>query len=547
MRWRFRVNVLQQMGHVGLVARRVNNWIPDFEGLYLPPIMDELCKFDQGMVLLAGVTGSGKSTTIASMLNWINANYRKHILTLEDPIEFIFTEDKCLINQREIGLDVKDFEIGMKHAVREDPDVMLVGEMRDRETFMTAIHAAETGHLVFGTIHASSAASTIGRILDLFPADMHPALRSAIAFNMKGIVAQKLLPSIKPGVSRVPTVEIMTFNPTVRKLILEEQDEKLADAIRIGGPRGHAGFHDEPEGPGGARLDRPGGGVGSGPERRSPEDGAQRHRRFATRDSLMLRLFARARRGDGRLGRRRAMRCWRPMATPVGPRWGMPFMRGTGAYLSPWKILVTWLLFLAWVRTTDWISQDAQIVEAPLGAVEPDRVLQLLRRPAAVVDPALVCRGLRRCCSWPTSRRWPRTSSIATSRCSPPTIRCSRASTLRRWIAQQVERDRHQDGRRRHRPARARAPTSSSRRRAAPTDRDNNVNLLTARQSPGFMPSRELLDDALGQRATHVMLDYTPESVGVRYQIDGVWHDRPPIERAEGDRGSGSLQERWPR
>lgn len=231
--WRFRVNLLQQMGHVGLVARRVNNWIPDFSGLNLPPIMEELCKFDQGMVLLAGVTGSGKTTTIASMLNWINKNYRKHILTLEDPVEVVFTEDKCLINQREIGMDVKNFEIGMKHAVREDPDVMLVGEMRDKETFLTAIHAAETGHLVFGTIHASSAPTTIGRILDLFPQDMHTALRSAIAFNMRGIVAQKLLPSIKPGVGRVPTVEIMTFNPTVRKLVLEEHDEKLPDAIRM--------------------------------------------------------------------------------------------------------------------------------------------------------------------------------------------------------------------------------------------------------------------------------------------------------------------------
>lgn len=231
--WRFRVNVLQQLGHVGLVARRVNRTIPDFEGLHLPPQMVELCKFHQGMVLLAGVTGSGKSTTIASMLNWINQNYRKHILTLEDPIEFVFTEDKCLINQREIGLDVKDFGIGMKHAVREDPDVMLVGEMRDEETFMTAIHAAETGHLVFGTIHASSAPSTIGRILDLFPQSMHPSLRSAIAMNMKAIVAQKLLPSIKEGVGRVPTVEIMTMNSIVRKLILEERDEKLADAIRM--------------------------------------------------------------------------------------------------------------------------------------------------------------------------------------------------------------------------------------------------------------------------------------------------------------------------
>jgi twitching motility protein PilT len=231
--WRFRVNVLTQLGHVGLVARKVNQWIPTFEGLNLPPIMEELCKFDQGMVLLAGVTGSGKSTTIACMLNYINQNYRKHILTLEDPIEFVFTEDKCLINQREVGNDVKNFEIGMKHAVREDPDIMLVGEMRDQETFMTAIHAAETGHLVFGTIHAASAPSTVGRILDLFPSDMHPALRSAIAFNMKAIVAQKLLPSIHPDFGRVPTVEIMTFNSTTRKLLLEEKDEKLGDLIRM--------------------------------------------------------------------------------------------------------------------------------------------------------------------------------------------------------------------------------------------------------------------------------------------------------------------------
>jgi len=232
--WRFRVNLLQQLGHVGLVARRVNNWIPDFKSLYLPDGLDELCQFDQGMILLAGVTGSGKSTTIASMLNWVNHNYRKHILTLEDPIEFTFTEEKCLINQREIGLDVKNFGIGMKHAVREDPDVILVGEMRDRESFETAIQAAETGHLVFGTIHASTAASTIGRILDLFPESMHSAIRSALAFNMKGILAQKLLPSIKEGVQRVPTVEIMKFTPTVRKLILEAQDSKLPDAIRIG-------------------------------------------------------------------------------------------------------------------------------------------------------------------------------------------------------------------------------------------------------------------------------------------------------------------------
>ncbi len=216
-RWRFRVNILQQMGNLGLVARRVSNFIPNFQGLYLPEVIETLCHFDQGMVLLAGITGSGKSTTIASMLNHINHLYRKHILTLEDPIEFVYSEDKCLINQREVGMDVKDFKIGMKHAVREDPDVMLVGEMSDEETFMTAIHAAETGHLVFGTVHASSASTTIGRILDLFPEEMHSAMRSAISSNMKAIIAQKLLKTIRPDVPRVPAVEVMTFNPTVRE------------------------------------------------------------------------------------------------------------------------------------------------------------------------------------------------------------------------------------------------------------------------------------------------------------------------------------------
>ena len=240
--WRFRVNMLQQLGRMGLVARRVNNFIPNFEGLHLPPVMEQLCHFEQGMILLAGVTGSGKSTTIASMLNFINRHYLKHILTLEDPIEFVLKDEKCLINQREVGIDVVDISVGMKHAVREDPDIILVGELRDEETFLTAINAAETGHLVFGTIHASTSPSTIGRILDLFPEDMHSAIRSAIAMNMKAIVAQKLLKSIKPGVGRVPTCEVMTFNPMIKKLVLEEDDHKLADAIRIGEEEGMQDF-----------------------------------------------------------------------------------------------------------------------------------------------------------------------------------------------------------------------------------------------------------------------------------------------------------------
>jgi twitching motility protein PilT len=245
--WRFRVNMLMQMGNPGMVSRKVERSIPNFNGLYLPPIMEQLCKFDQGMVLLAGVTGSGKSTTIASMLDWVNHNMRKHILTIEDPIEFVYTSDKCLINQREVGIDVMDFKTAMKHAVREDPDIMLVGEMRDMETFETAMHAAETGHLVFGTIHASSAPSTVGRILDLFPTAMHKALRGSMDFNMRAIVAQKLLKTIcedGKGPGRVPIVEIMTFNPTVRKLILEGEDEKLPAAMRIGKEEGMQRFNE---------------------------------------------------------------------------------------------------------------------------------------------------------------------------------------------------------------------------------------------------------------------------------------------------------------
>jgi len=231
-RWRFRVSVYRQMGKLGLVARKVNSIVPDFAELHLPQALEKLCHHQQGMVLVAGPTGCGKSTTIASMLDFVNHSHRRHIVTLEDPIEFVFTEDKCLITQREIGLDVVDFERGMKQVVREDPDVMLVGEMRDRDSFLTAMQAAETGHLVFATIHASSAATTIGRILDLFSSDMHHTVRLSIAANMRGIVAQKLLPSISQEFARVPAVEIMSFTPIIQKLVVEGQDDKLADALR---------------------------------------------------------------------------------------------------------------------------------------------------------------------------------------------------------------------------------------------------------------------------------------------------------------------------
>ncbi len=239
---RFRVNILKQRGHLGMVARRVNTKVPTFAGLGLPPSIEQLCKFDQGMIILAGVTGSGKSTTIASMIDYLNEREQLHILTIEDPIEYLFADKKSVVNQREVGIDVCDWHTALKHAVREDPDVILVGEMRDRDTFEAALNAAETGHLVFGTIHAASAASTLGRILDLFPADLHQAIRQTLAFNLKAVVAQKLLPSIKPGVHRVPTNEIMILNPTIRELIIKGEDKKIADAIKIGYLEGMVDF-----------------------------------------------------------------------------------------------------------------------------------------------------------------------------------------------------------------------------------------------------------------------------------------------------------------
>jgi twitching motility protein PilT len=165
---RIRASVFRQRGTFAIVMRVIANTIPSLADLKLPARLSEIAALKNGVVLVTGPTGSGKSSTLAAIIDLINENRAEHILTIEDPIEFVYTEDKALINQREVGVDVADFKIAMKHAVRQDPDIMLVGEMRDMETFETAMHAAETGHLVFGTIHASSAPSTIGRILDLF-------------------------------------------------------------------------------------------------------------------------------------------------------------------------------------------------------------------------------------------------------------------------------------------------------------------------------------------------------------------------------------------
>src|SRR5260370_12323243 len=197
---RVRASLFKQRGRLSLVSRGVNNVIPSFEKLGLPPSIEKLCNYSEGLVILAGVTGAGKSTTIASMIDYLNEREPLHILTIEDPIEFTFTDKKSVINQREIGLDCMGWHKALKDAVRQDPDVILVGELRDVDTFEAAIHAAETGHLVFGTIHAASAATTINRILDLFPPDKQTSISQAMANNLKAVVAPKLLKSIKPAV-----------------------------------------------------------------------------------------------------------------------------------------------------------------------------------------------------------------------------------------------------------------------------------------------------------------------------------------------------------
>jgi twitching motility protein PilT len=229
---RYRVSLFKQRGRLSLVSRRVNSIIPTFENLGLPPSIEGLCNYSEGLVILSGVTGSGKSTTIAAMLDYINYREPLHILTIEDPIEYTFPDRMAYINQREIGLDTRDWHKALKDAVRQDPDVILVGELRDIETFEAAIHSAETGHLVFGTIHAASAPTTINRILDLFPPDKHNAIRQALANNLKAVVAQKLIKGLKKP--RVPTNEIMIVNPTIRKLISESRDNQLSQAIIIG-------------------------------------------------------------------------------------------------------------------------------------------------------------------------------------------------------------------------------------------------------------------------------------------------------------------------
>jgi len=229
---RFRINVFRQRSMTSVAARRVTRVIPTFEELNLPPQLPSLADYHQGLVLLSGITGSGKSTTIAAMIERINQNRPCHVVTIEDPIEYLFEDKKAFINQREIGIDVPDFHEGLKYLMREDPDVVLIGEMRDKETFDAALQASETGHLVFGTIHSSTTTGTITRLLDLFPSEERALVRQSLVFNLRAIVSQKLLPSIKTGTDRVPAVEIMISNPSIRKLIEEERESEIIEVIK---------------------------------------------------------------------------------------------------------------------------------------------------------------------------------------------------------------------------------------------------------------------------------------------------------------------------
>ncbi len=239
---RFRINLFRQRGFTSLAARRVPKSIKSIKELNLPPAIGELASLEQGLVLLAGITGSGKSTTIAAILEQINHTRACHLITLEDPIEFLFEDKRAFVNQREIGIDVPDFHTALKYLMREDPDVILIGEMRDQETFSAAMAAAETGHLVFGTIHASSAAGTLTRILELFPEGARSMVRTSLSFNLQAVVCMKLLPGVNPRIPRVPCCEIMVCNGTIRKLIADARDSQIPTVIKNAANEGMIDF-----------------------------------------------------------------------------------------------------------------------------------------------------------------------------------------------------------------------------------------------------------------------------------------------------------------
>ena len=229
---RFRINIFRQRGVISLVARRVSAHVPPFEELYLPPIIERIANGTQGLVLVVGATGCGKTTTIASMIDHVNHTRSCHIVTVEDPIEYLFKDKKAIVSQREIGSDTQDFEQALTYLMRQDPDVVFIGEMRNAKTVIAGMRAAETGHLVFGTMHSANASQAVHRLLDLFPPNERDLTRQTLSLTVKAIISQMLLPCLKEGVDRIPVVEILLANPAVRKLISEGRETDLPSVIR---------------------------------------------------------------------------------------------------------------------------------------------------------------------------------------------------------------------------------------------------------------------------------------------------------------------------
>ncbi len=236
-RGRFRMNVFFQRDSIGAVFRAIPTEIKTLSQLGIPPVVAEFAEYQRGLVLVTGPTGSGKSTTLAAIIDLINQHRAVHILTVEDPIEFLHHHKKAIVNQREVGADTVDFNSALRHALRQDPDVILVGELRDLETISTALTAAETGHLVFATLHTQDAPQTVDRIIDVFPAHQQQQVRVQLAATLQGIMTQQLVPT-RDGRGRVPSVEIMIATPAIRNLIREAKNHQITTAMQAGGKWG---------------------------------------------------------------------------------------------------------------------------------------------------------------------------------------------------------------------------------------------------------------------------------------------------------------------
>ena len=239
---RFRVNIFRQRGSIGIVMRHISNPEFSFDDLHLPSVIKQLADRQRGLTLVTGMTGAGKSTTLAAMINHINQSRRCHIVTVEDPIEFLHHDKTAIINQREVGFDTMNFRDALRHVLRQSPDVILIGEMRDLETIQTAVSAAETGHSVFSTLHTTDATQTVERIINYFPAYLHNQIRMELSLCLNGIICQRLLPR-KDGHGRVPAIEVMINNPTIKKLLLEGKTLDLGEQIAQGEYYGMQNFN----------------------------------------------------------------------------------------------------------------------------------------------------------------------------------------------------------------------------------------------------------------------------------------------------------------